>query len=312
MRILALSFVYPPTVNNGSITLHYLLKHLKRQGHEVKVMNRNMELRDSYSYEGINISGQSNDDLMFHWCDCVITQLYATNFAVAMCHKYDKPCVHLLHSNEKASYTSVLDGAPGRNYIVYNSENVKQDLHYQFPSIVINPMIEEEKFVMNDNPIFNQYVTLISLNDNKGSEIFYQLAERMPEYQFLGVMGHGSNQVIKPSHNITFMENTENVMEIYRKTRILLMPSKYESWGRTANEAMLCGIPVVCSHAKGLRENCGDIGIYCEDDYEQAIRRLDEDPFYYEVKSNDFKERMKQINLKEQLKQFEGFINQIR
>ena len=32
------------------------------------------------------------------------------------------------------------------------------------------------------------------------------------------------------------------------------MPSDYESWGRTATEAMCSGIPVICSEANGLKK----------------------------------------------------------
>ena len=40
------------------------------------------------------------------------------------------------------------------------------------------------------------------------------------------------------------------------------MPSDYESWGRTATEAMCSGIPVICSPTPGLLENCKDAAYY--------------------------------------------------
>lgn len=315
MRILAISLVYPPYVNNGSISLHHFLKFLKSKGHEIKVINPSIEIGQSYSYEGLNIGGKPSSDALYTWCDIMITQLYATNNATALANKYHKPIVHLLHSNEIASYTSVLNGAPGRNYIVYNSRNVKEILNYKFPSIICNPPIIESDYNTNQNPIFNQYVTLISLNDNKGARVFYELAKRMPDYQFLGVKGIGSYQIIEHLPNVTIMENTINMKEVYGKTRILLMPSEYESWGRTANEAMINGIPVVCSNADGLKENCSYAGIYVDrnyiDGWERAIRKIDADPFEYDEVGNRCKERIKDLDFDEQLYQFEKFLYSI-
>lgn len=40
-------------------------------------------------------------------------------------------------------------------------------------------------------------VTLVNLNRDKGSGVFYALAERMPDVDFLGVVGGHGHQVIR-------------------------------------------------------------------------------------------------------------------
>ncbi len=46
-----------------------------------------------------------------------------------------------------------------------------------------------------------------------------------------------------------------------RKTKLILMPSKQESWGRVATEAHCSGIPVIASDVEGLPESVGEGGI---------------------------------------------------
>jgi len=64
---------------------------------------------------------------------------------------------------------------------------------------------------------------------------------------------------------------------------LLIMPSTYESWGRTATEAMCSGIPVICTETGGLSENCGSAGVYVErtaEAYALAIEKLDNQKLY--------------------------------
>ena len=53
---------------------------------------------------------------------------------------------------------------------------------------------------------------------------------------------------------------------VYARTKVLLMPSVYESFGRTAVEAMVSGIPVIAHPTPGLCEALADAGIYAHRD----------------------------------------------
>ena len=70
----------------------------------------------------------------------------------------------------------------------------------------------------------------------------------MPEVQFLGVMGGYAKQFTSQPDNVTIMEPTKDMGEVYNKTAILLGPSKYESYGRTAAEAIGYRVPVLYSY----------------------------------------------------------------
>jgi glycosyltransferase involved in cell wall biosynthesis len=98
-------------------------------------------------------------------------------------------------------------------------------------------------------------------------------------------------------------------------TRILVMPSKYESWGMTATEAMCYGIPVISTETLGLKENCGLAGIYIKnrDDIKEwvnAIIKLDEEKNYKSA-SRKARNRAKEQDSNGELEKFEYWMREM-
>lgn len=125
-----------------------------------------------------------------------------------------------------------------------------------------------------------------------------QLAERLPHRKFIGVMGYG-NQVISDRKNITYVENTHNIKSIYKQSRIIIMPSSYESYGRVAIEACSSGIPVIASSAPGLKASLDYAGIFADkwddpDEWVELIKSLDDKEYYDKVSANCVK-RAKEV-----------------
>ncbi len=167
-------------------------------------------------------------------------------------------------------------------HIIYNSFWLKDLLNYNFSNFILPPPTDYRYFDLGIDPIKNEYITLINLNKNKGGEIFEQIAKAMANKKFLGVIGSYDEQIIPKLPNVRIVEKSVNIKDYYAITRILVMPSEYESWGITATEAMSSGIPVICTETPGLLENCGKAAIYVKkrDDIKawvKAISDLDDE-----------------------------------
>jgi glycosyltransferase involved in cell wall biosynthesis len=165
------------------------------------------------------------------------------------------------------------------------------------------------------DPSKNEYITLINTNENKGGKIFEKIAQAMPNKRFLGVLGSYDEQMRNNLPNLKIVPNTSNILPHYKETRILLMPSEYESWGRTATEAMCSGIPVISSEADGLKENCGSAGIYIKDrndikSWVSEINKLD-DKKAYEEASRKAKARSREHDPRKALDEFEAWFREM-
>jgi glycosyltransferase involved in cell wall biosynthesis len=177
---------------------------------------------------------------------------------------------------------------------------------------VVRPIMHRDKIVIPEE-FRGDKITLINANQNKGVHQFLDLARRMPDRKFLGVLPYYGERVLpaSPPQNIEWVPFDDDIRNILRKTRILLMPSYYESFGRVAVEAMINGIPVVYSlpaeksvypggSTEGLHAWIQPAGLgVSRDDIDQwksAIESLDSDQSY-SAKSTESKTHIEAMNL---------------
>jgi hypothetical protein len=100
-------------------------------------------------------------------------------------------------------------------------------------------------------------VTLVNASQDKGGLLVRELARRHPDIPFLIVAGGYGAQVPIEGPNVVTLPHGTNMDQVWEMTRLLLMPSREESWGMVAVEAMARGIPVLGSTAQGLAECLG-------------------------------------------------------
>ena len=66
---------------------------------------------------------------------------------------------------------------------------------------------------------------------------------------------------------------TEELIHLYRRATLVVVPSRYEGFGLPAAEAMACGTPVVSTSAGALPEVVGDVGVLVPRDDPAALGR---------------------------------------
>lgn len=336
MRIAWVIHLYPPTHMCGSeMVAHQLNKFLISKGHEVRVILMQADMHNikvPYEYEGVKVFGPPSSSDGYAWGQVLMTHLDYTRHTIAMAQMINRPVVNFIHNSHP--YAEIVN-ARGNNYCVYNSKWIADKLGYRWPSIVFNPPCDYRVYDLKKNPRENEYITLINLDENKGGKILAKIAAAMPSKKFLAVKGGYSEPAVigqwtKQPSNVTVIENTTDIASVYSRTRILLMLSRYESWGRTATEAMCNGIPVICTPTPGLMENCADAGIYVKErgeikrngpdvvyedseDYDisyimKAITKLDKDKKYYEAVSALCRERSRELDPQHSFAKAEDFI----
>jgi glycosyltransferase involved in cell wall biosynthesis len=273
--------------NGGAeLMMKSLLTPLVERGHSIDVLEGWQRRSDRapygpYEVDGVRIRPYKNEHYSYvRNCDVVLTHLEQTNRAAAMGDILDKPVVMLCH-NDYGNTAHFLEPRYA-HYVhpVYNSEWMKASLEkpYRMPhplGTIVRPAVVAEDYKVKPG----NKVTLVNLNEDKGSRLFWDLAKRMPDIEFLAVVGaHGDQVIRRDLPNVEVVEHSPDMKAVYAKTRLLLMPSIYESWGRVGTEAMASGIPVLAHPTDGLVENLGDAGVFLDRDapeqWSKAITRL--------------------------------------
>jgi glycosyltransferase involved in cell wall biosynthesis len=274
MKILAYVHGYHPNHNAGSeAMLHQILIGLKDLGHEVIVITANPGAK---SFEGIDLYDASKPQSLklFAWADIVFTHLAYSDKAVALCKKYKKPLVSIIHNDRKLKYN--LEDRKHSNLLVANSEWIRDTIHEDIPTVIVYPPTLPERYQVSNR---GNAITLINISDSKGGNTFWEIARRMSNRKFIGVVGAYGKQIIHRLPNVKIINNSPEIKQVYESTRLLLIPSVYETWGRVGIEAACSGIPSIASPTPGLKESLGDCGTFVDrddiDGYIKAINDFD-------------------------------------
>lgn len=318
MRILFSVHLYPPTHNcGGEYYIHNLAKWLISQGHQCRVLLKQAAtygITSMYEHEGVEVfPAMRGEEDHFFWCDVAISHLEYGPWTLEMCRIYKKPFFFIAHNDSEDEYDSIYNSHSPVN-IVFNSWWIYDKVKTVHSKTVLHPPVDWRKYDTRGYPGLNNFITLINCNRNKGGHIFSQIVREMPKKMFLAVLGSYEKQILPDDEDrflLKIQANTPNIIPIYKQTRILLMPSKYESWGMTATEAMCNGIPVICTDTPGLRENCQDAAIYVvRDDIQgwiDAIKKLD-NLKVYEKYSKLGRKRSRELDPWKEYKALEDFI----
>lgn len=93
--------------------------------------------------------------------------------------------------------------------------------------------------------------------ETKGLGTFYRLAEQLDQESIIVLVGVTQAQKERLPHNIIGITKTENIQELaelYSLADVLVNPSREETFGMVAVEAMACGTPVIVSNTTACPE----------------------------------------------------------
>ncbi len=244
---------------------------------------------------------------------------------------YDRPIVATCHFD--GNYTAVANNSAGARWsemlFFVNSvmeanyrKNIAPWPRQVSRTEIVRPILHRSKILL-DGPRVDDCITLINANQNKGQTVFLEMARKMPNHKFLGVLPYyGELQVAPAPSNVEWVKFDDDIRNILRRTRILVMPSYYESFGRVAVEAMANGIPVLYSKpaakspypggsTEGMQTWITPAGVACDRDnveeWVQAIQDLDDEATYL-AKSDESKAHVEGMDVFSEASRIAGLI----
>lgn len=228
--------------------------------------------------------------------DIVLTHLDATDRAMMAVSAVRKPLVVVEH-NTFATHKMVAARSKQVSGLIFNSEWMRRNWSSSLPHAVVHPPVDPADYTAESSREAAACVNLY-----KNGAFFWQVAALAPDIPFLAVRGGYGKQTVPPviPPNVTVLETTSDpARDIYSRAAVMLMPSKYESWGRVGVEAACSGIPTVASPTEGLTEALSYAGVFRPLDsphsWAEAIRVVFEDRTTASVLSDLARRRAYQV-----------------
>jgi glycosyltransferase involved in cell wall biosynthesis len=207
------------------------------------------------------------------------------------------------------------------DYAIYNTETSAKQ--WGEPSdIVLQPPISKlPDKTFGDGDAY----TLLSSLTNKGVEVVIKLAKQYPNKRFIVVRSpadptHGLKNIEEITSQLDNLElhprvAPEEVHKYLKQTRILLVPSRYETYGMSAIEAAGYGIPSIHVDTPHVREGIGDAAVLVPpmnlERTANGIELIEKD---YEKYSLNSRARAEFLTARQEaeLEKFSDFINNVK
>lgn len=293
-RIGALVHFYVNWRSAGSETvLHNILRHLVEQGHEVTAyVTAAPRGAEEMFYEGVRLvpvrSAMHGVSKLRTWQPQVTFTHHENAVTALQMRRRIRSRIIFLTHNDMHITEMPLKMKP--DFVVWNTEWVRESLTERLPITTKVPagMVMHPPLIGSDHYVgeTGDAITLVNHNEHKGAHVLFALAEMMPERRFIAVEGGHGNQVPIPEHltNIEHWAQNPDMRPVWKQTRLVLMPSVYESYGLVSVEAGASGIPTLANPTPGLQEALGGAGFWCNRDdvqaYADTIEWLDDDAMY--------------------------------
>jgi hypothetical protein len=232
-------------------------------GHEVQVIATWHQRRHGYVHDGISVhevsEAEADERVAAASPNVILTHYDEIARAARLSARTGVPWAAVIHKDNADSADAL---AHGPHLAVFNTHHLAARFaDHAGPWLVVHPPVSPTEHATTPG----EAVTLVNLSADKGAGVFYALADRFPTRPFLGVIGGYGRQDLRADRaNVRIHAHTPNMREVWRQTRIVVMPSVSETFGLVAVEAMASGIPVIAHPTPGLRESLGAGGLFAD------------------------------------------------
>lgn len=300
---------YPPDHNAGAEwALHEMLRALAGRGHQVEVwLSQPAASAEPYVIDGVRVvprGAAARFARVAAQAHVLVSHLENVPLTASLARGHGVALVVVCHNTFDLTWQPMAAGTTA--LAVANSQWMlaAAEAHFEGRScqpgrwLVVRPPVWAAEY----RTAPGECVTLVNCTVSKGVGVLAELARRMPDRKFLAVRGGYGEQHPPDLPNVTVLEHMDGRRmrdEVYARTRVLLMPSDYESWGRAGVEALASGIPVIAHPTEGLKESLGAAGLFRDrgdvDAWQAAVEELD-DPAVYRAAARRARARSKALD----------------
>ena len=329
MTVVALTHGYPPFWNmGGEVSLHRTLSALDNR----KVVFTKTD--EEYSFEGVEVKKIDTPDVLNIKANPmpIAKQLLEVNAKVVIGqNELSLPAVYAAQAAGAISVVNVhtpprfggniREAVAYSNYAIYNTQTAATQWG-EPDALVIHPPINK---ISTDTSTNGDAYTLLSSLMNKGVQVVLDLAKLYPDKRFIIVRSpaeptHGIKNLEEQAAKLPNVElhprvSPEDVHKYLKQTRILLVPSMYETYGMSAIEAAGFGIPSIHVDTPHVREGIGDAAVLIKplnlNEASKGISLIEDE---YQRYSNNARARAEWIHARQEreLDSFSEFINNIK
>jgi hypothetical protein len=329
MTVVALSHGYPPLWNmGGEVSLHRTMKAIREESYVLTKTDK------PYTFEGISVRQINTPNVLDINADPmpIAKQLQELNARVVIgqnelslpgvlaAREIDATSIVNVHTPPR--YGSGISAAMLQSdYAIYNTKAAAKAWGEPDAFVLHPPISPLPKNISNSGDAY----TLLSSLTNKGVGVVIDLAKMYPNQRFIIVRSpaeptHGLKnieEIVAKIPNIELHPRVapENVDIYLKQTRILLVPSRYETYGMSAIEAAGYGIPSVHVDTPDVREGIGGAAILIRPlnllDAQRGINQIEK---YYNKFSEIARIRAEAIHDRQkiELEQFAHLIENIK
>lgn len=329
MSVVALSHGYPPLWNmGGEVALHRSMLAIRGDRHVLT------STPEPYTFEGIHVQQIDAKNVLDIMTDPrpIADQLVQLNARVAIGqNELSLPAVKaasimgaisIVNVHTPPRFGGTIKAAmPLADYAVYNTQT--SAVQWGEPNaMVLHPPISP---LPENTMTGGDAYTLLSSLVNKGVEVVLELAKMYPDKRFIIVRSPA-----EPTHGLADIEERaamlpnvelhprvppEEVHKYLAQTRILLAPSRYETYGMSAIEAAGYGIPCIHVDTPHVREGIGDAAVLIPPlDVMQAAWGIELIENNYSVYSAHARARAEWLHVRQdmEMEKFANFIENIK